>query len=147
MIQAFNFIVRFIGLSNITSSSNEIIDSNFQSITGIKAIIDFEENSSANIHERANAKTIFTPFVLKRAIPLPLQSPLLQWILKNISEPGFNILPEVLIEVLNESEEPATVIKLRNVSLVSWSLGELNAEKSELLIEEIALAYTSLSIQ
>lgn len=147
MIQAFNFIVRFIGLSNITSSSNEIIDSNFQSITGIKAIIDFEENASANINERANAKKIFTPVVLKRAIPLPLQSPLLQWILKNISEPGFNILPEVLIEVLNESEEPTIVIKLRNVSLVSWSLGELNAEKSELLIEEIALAYTSLSIQ
>ncbi len=147
MIQAFNFIVRFIGLSNITSSSNEIIDSNFQSITGIKAIIDFEENASANINERANAKKIFTPVVLKRAIPLPLQSPLLQWILKNISEPGFNILPEVLIEVLNESEEPTIVIKFRNVSLVSWSLGELNAEKSELLIEEIALAYTSLSIQ
>lgn len=147
MIQAFNFIVRFTGLTSTASSSSEVTDSSFHSINGIKATINNQEKSFANIREAGNAKAIFEPVVLKRAVPLPLQSPLLQWILKSINEPGFKVLPEVLIEVLNESYEPAIVIKLRNVSLFSWCLGELNAEKSELLVEEIALAYTSLSIQ
>lgn len=147
MVQAFNFIVRFVGLPNIGHATNEVVDSNFQSITGIKATIDSEEKFFSNIHEPKNVKKIFSPVVLKRAVPLPLQSPLLKWILKNINEPGFSTLPEVLIEILNESYEPAFIVILHNVSLVSWCLGELNAEKSELLIEEISLAYTSLHIQ
>lgn len=71
---------------------------------------------------------------------------LLQWALNSLNSQEIKLLPEVLIEVLNDEGNPDVIIILRNVSARSWSISDLHAEKSELLMEELVLDYHSVDI-
>ncbi len=137
-LPAFHFRVLFKGLEAISE-----IDSQFQSVTGIKAIRD--NNPAAGLERTAGA-TIFNPVVLKRGMVSPKHSVLLQWVIKSLHEPARHFLPEVLIEILNEENKPEIIIRLVKVSVRSWSAGDLHAEKSELLMEELVLDYTSIQL-
>jgi hypothetical protein len=55
-------------------------------------------------------------------------------------------LPEVLIEVLDEEHKPGLIVRLTKVTAAGWELGELNAGRSELLMEEITLHYKSIEL-
>jgi phage tail-like protein len=140
-IPAFHFRLSFKGLKG----KNDL-DHEFQSVSGIKATLDYENNFPGKKDEKNKVKTIFNPVVLKRGIVDPKRSALLQWILKCLNGSVYDPLPEVVIEVLNEKHKPQMTIKLKKVSIKSWAAGELNAEKSELLIEEITLDYQSIEL-
>jgi phage tail-like protein len=140
-ITAFHFRLSFNGLAGINDT-----DTKFQSVSGIKATLDFDNSSTRAKDETNVVKTIFNPVILRRGMVDPKQSVLLQWVFKCLNEPVYDPLPEVLIEVLNEEHVAEITIKLINVSVKSWSAGELNAQKSELLMEELALDYQSIEL-
>lgn len=136
LMTAFHFRVLFKGLG-----SKEETDFRFQSVTGIKAI---HPNPG---DEKRSATTQFGPVVLTRGVEQTTDSALRQWILQNLNKSSTDILPEVLIEVLNEEHKPGIIIRLKNATVAGWQLGELNAAKSELLMEEISLNYQSITME
>ena len=136
LMTAFHFRVLFKGLK-----VKEKTDSRFQSVSGIKAI------HSIPGDEKRSAATQFGPVVLTRAVEHSKDSALRQWILQNLNKSSPDILPEVRIEVLNEEHKPGMIIRLKNVTVAGWQLGELNAHKSELLMEEITLHYQSIAME
>jgi phage tail-like protein len=135
LLTAFHFRVLFRGLE-----SKGETDFRFQSVAGIKAI-----NLNPVVEKRSIA-TQFGPVILTRAIEGSVDSPLRQWILENLNKSSPGELPEVLIEVLNEEHKPEIIIRLKKVTVAGWQLGELHAEKSELLMEEITLHYQSIGM-
>jgi phage tail-like protein len=135
LMTAFHFRVLFRGLK-----LKEENDFRFQSVTGIKAFHLIPDD------EKRSAATQFGPVVLTRAVEPSTNSALRQWILQNLNKSS-DILPEVLIEVLDEEHKPGMIIRLKNVTVAGWQLGELNAEKSDLLMEEISLHYQSIGME
>lgn len=137
-LSAFHFKVLFKGLD-----TNEA-DSGFQSVSGLKAAIIRQEDSVRD--QNKNPVTLFNPLVLRRAITGNNNSPLRQWILRCLNASSPEPLPEVLIEVLNDKHSPEMIIRLTNVTAAAWELGELHAQKNELLMEEITLHYQSVEM-
>lgn len=140
---AFHFTVTYTGLTGTTSNE---ADAGFQSISGIKITMGSDANPALDKKGKDKVEAIFNPVVLRRAVVDPNSSPLMKWIFKCIDDSTPHALPLVSISVLNGEHTPLMTIQLKNVRLKSWSLGELNAEKGELLIEEIMLDYSSIKL-
>lgn len=137
-LPAFHFRVLFSGLNDLTEQ-----DSNFESVTGIQATA--TENSRLPQDEKKTI-TAFQPVVLKRAVTVPGKSGLRQWALKCLNKQAQESLHEARIEVLNEVQLPVLVVVLKDVYVISWGLGELHAQNSNLLMEEISLGYRSVDV-
>jgi len=141
MVPAFHFRVLFAGLDDLTEQ-----DSSFESVTGIHGMV-ADKNTGMPHQDEKNTTTVFQPVVLRRAVMLPGQSALREWALTclngNIQDP----IREVKIEVLNEEHSPVLVVVLKNVYVKTWALGELHAQKSNLLMEEISLGYHTIEIR
>jgi len=140
IIPAFHFRVLFRALKNATGA-----DTSFESVSGIQGALHHETADAGNRNEK-NSTVVFQPVVLRRPVVLPHHSGLLQWIINCLNKPVYDPLPEVLVEVLNEEHQPVITISLKEVSVRSWSLGELHAQKSGLLMEEILLDYKAIEI-
>jgi phage tail-like protein len=140
-LPAFHFRVVFKGLKGAGDT-----DSRFQSISGLKALAVMADTVSSDLHESKKNNTIFNPLVLRRAVSTANNSALSKWLLKSLNKSSSDPLPEVLIEVLNETHKVTLVFRLTHVTAAGWELGELNAQKSELLMEEITLHYTSIEL-
>lgn len=144
-LTAFHFRVLFKGLE----SSGET-DSRFQSVSGLKVTTEIPGNTEAPGFNPGNEKkstaTRYNPVILRRAVERSANSPLRQWVLKNLNKSSQQELPEILIEVLNEEHKPAIIVRLKKITAGGWQLGELNAAASELLTEEITLYYKSIEV-
>lgn len=140
MILAFHFRVTFTGLDGSHDQ-----DSSFESTAGIQAMV--PDNTTNLRRDEKTPVAVFLPVVLRRAVSQAEQSPLRQWVLRCLNEKRQDHLPEAKIEILNEEHLPVMTIVLRNVSVKSWTLGELHAQKSNLLMEEIGLSYQSVEVR
>jgi phage tail-like protein len=138
MVPAFHFRVLFSGLQDITEQ-----DSSFESVTGIGAAV--MDDIQISSHEKNNP-VAFQPVVLRRAIAVPGRSGLRTWVLKCLNQHVHEPLQQVKIEVLNEEQAPALVVVLKDVYVKTWALGELHAQNSNLLMEEISLGYRSIEV-
>ena len=141
LTMAYNFKVLFKGLEWVDE-----IDSKFHSVSGIKASL-IHENDPLKIKDRqSNVNTEYCPVILRRSIADPDRSALRKWILKCLNESVTDPLPEVVIEILKNDMTPEITVILRPVYFKSWELGELNAQKSEVLYEELILDYENIEI-
>lgn len=140
-IPSFHFRVSFNGLANATEA-----DTKFQSVSGIKVVLqNVSANNSSGQERNVLAKT-FEPVILRRGLADPKNSALLRWLFNYVNDGIYNPIPEVMIEILNEDHSPAMIVKLLKATPKSWSLGELHAERSEVLIEELTLDYQSIQL-
>jgi len=140
IVPAFHFRVLFAGLSDLTEQ-----DSSFESVSGIHGTL--VDNNTVPPHQPGkNGTTVFQPVVLRRAVSMPGRSALREWALNCLNGNAHDPLREVKIEVLNEEHLPLLVITLKNVYVKTWALGELHAQKSNLLMEEISLGYHTIEI-
>lgn len=137
-LPAFHFKVQCNGLKG-----NAAADADFESVTGLKLSV---VNTDSAVTDDKKLPVLFNPVVLKRAINQKFTSPLRQWVLKSLNGSKTTPLPEVLIQVLNEEHQPAITFRLVTVTAAGWQLGELNAQQSELLMEEITLQYRSIEV-
>lgn len=139
LLPAFHFNISFKELPDDNGN-----DHSFMSISGLKTYV--VPPVDDNKRPRKKLTTQFGPLILKRAVSTDQQSALRKWVLKNLAKPRKKLLPELLIEVLNEEHIPQMTFKVEHISAIGWELGELHAGKSELLMEEISLQYKSLTI-
>jgi len=137
-LTAFHFRIQFNGLKNDAEA-----DTHFQSVSGLKAMVAGTDNATAFV-DNISPPVLFNSIILKRAISEKNRSPLRQWVLKSLNGSKSTPLSEVLIQVLNEEHQPAITFRLTHVTAAGWQLGELNAQQSELLMEEFALQYQSI---
>jgi len=146
----FHFAVHF------SAGDRGSVDMRFQSVTGLDSSIDIEtikEGGENRFEHVIPTRRKFGPLVLKRGLVGPLNSPVAGWLKKTFEgEPfdlaaggeDFQVIDTVTIELLGEDHMPLMSWTVNNVWPRSWKIAELNAERSEVLIETLELNYNRL---
>ncbi|WP_020598753.1 phage tail protein [Spirosoma panaciterrae] len=140
----FYFAVTFEGLGVKDIKS---IDARFQSVTGLEAQIETEtvkEGGVNGFEHTLPGRRKYSDLVLKRGLLTPeASSELTKWCLKAFEQ--LEVQPINLeVALLGEGDErPQTLClwKVIHAWPKSWKMGELNAERGEVLIETLELSY------
>lgn len=123
------------------------IDMRFQSVTGLDSTLDTEplKEGGENRYEHVlPTRRKYGPLVLKRGVLLPEDKGLTAWLKKAFDEEKVQPIETVDISLLNEDHKPLITWTINNVWPKSWKIGELNAERGEVLIETLELNYNRL---
>jgi phage tail-like protein len=132
---------------NFTLSSASSVDMRFQSVTGLDASIDTEtirEGGENRFEHVIPARRKFGPLVLKRGLLGPKTSGVTAWLKKTFDEEKYQPLKTVTIYLLDEEHNALLHWTVNNVWPRSWKVGELNAERGEVLLETLELNYNYL---
>lgn len=138
---AFSFSVRITG-------NRADVDHAFQDVSGLdaeKVSTDLAEGGENRFVHKLPGRVKSKNLVLKRGIVL-ISSPLFGWC-KEVLEADFSkpIQPKSLtVSLLDEKQKPAMTWSLSNAWPAKWQIGALNAQRSEVAVETIELAYTRI---
>lgn len=138
-IVGFHFRVAFYGLS----SQNEV-DIGFQSVSGLDVEMETEtynEGGENRFSHRLPGQITYSTLVLRRGMHSPEDSALTQWLQDAFQNQHIVPLKNVQVDLLNEYHEVLMRWDLYHVWPIRWEVGELNAEKGEVLIETLELNY------
>ncbi|MBC7903304.1 MAG: phage tail protein [Gemmatimonadaceae bacterium] len=146
-IESFYQTVNFHFKVDFNFSPRDGIDVRFQSVAGLDVTMETESIKEAGENRFAHELPVrikATPLTLKRGLLKPSDSKLTDW-LKNVFR-GERIKPisTVNIALLGEDHQPLVYWTINNVWPRSWKVGELNAEKGEVLIETLELNYNRI---
>lgn len=138
----FHFKVEFTGLGAGD------IDARFQAVSGLSVEFETEtvkEGGENRFEHTLPVRTKFPDLVLKRGMLLE-NSKVFEWCMKAFQEREFKPC-NLLISLLNDKHEP-----LRSWNVVAawpkkWSVTELNAESSSVVIESLDLKYQYFTIK
>lgn len=125
----------------------ETVDMRFQSVTGLDATLETEsikEGGENRFEHVMPVRRKYGPLTLKRGLLMPSESGLTAWCKKAFDDEKVEPIPEVEIVLLNPEHEPLMYWIINNVWPRSWKIGELNAERGEVLIETLELNYNRL---
>jgi len=123
------------------------IDVRFQSVTGLDSTIETEtvkEGGENRFEHVIPVRRRYGPLVLKRGLIKPADSALTKWIQQAFDDEVFQPLTTVSISLLDQYHDPLMHWTINNVWPKSWKIGELNAERGEVLIETLELNYNRL---
>jgi phage tail-like protein len=137
----FHFSVNF----NLVAGTT--IDVSFQSVTGLDATIDTEvvrEGGENRFEHVIPTRRKFGPLILKRGILGPDTSDFTAWLKQTFDEEKYQPIPTVNIYLLDQYHKPLMTWTINNVWPRSWKVGELNAERGEVLLETLELNYNRL---
>jgi phage tail-like protein len=127
--------------------ANQIGEYEFQSVSGLNVELETEqvaEGGENRFKHKLPVSTRYPNLVLKRGIRV--DSALTKWCRDALE--NFDIKPTNLtISLLNENHEPLMTWNVVHAYPLKWSVSEFNAEKSQLAIESIELAYNYFNIQ
>ena len=135
----FHFNVLFENLPDGTAA-----DVRFQSATGLDVSFDVEnwkEGGENRFEHSFPGRRRYADLTLKRGLLLPVHSGLTEWFSEAFQNFSVKPLETVLVQLLDEKGKPLVVWKLAHVWPKSWKIGELNAERSDVLIETLELHY------
>jgi phage tail-like protein len=137
----FHFSVRF------TLSGAKELDVKFQSVSGLDGTIDtetFKEGGENHFEHVVPSRRKYGPLILKRGLLKPKDSGLTVWLQKAFDHGQFEVMQLVQINLLDEDHQPLMYWVVNNVWPRSWKIGELNAERGEVLLETLELNYNKL---
>lgn len=149
-VVGFHFAVHF------SAGDGGSVDIRFQSVAGLDSSIDIEtikEGGENRFEHVIPTRRKFGPLVLKRGLVGPISSPVANWLKRTFEgEPfdlatgkeAFQVIDTVIIDLLGEDHQPLMSWTVTNVWPRSWKIAELNAERSEVLIETLELNYNRL---
>ena len=140
----FHFSVEF------STIPGESIDVRFQSVSGLDSTMDTEsvkEGGENRFEHVMPTRRRYGPLTLKRGLLKPNDSKLTAWLKKAFDEEQIEVIPTVNIMLLGEDHKPMLKWTINNVWPRSWKIGELNAERGEVLIETLELNYNRLLFQ
>ncbi len=125
-------------------SERQTFDVRFQSVTGLDVQMETEaikEGGENRFEHVVPTRTKYSDLVLKRGLLSPAaKSGLTKWCLDAFD--NYNIQPVNLeVHLLNEKHDPIMKWDVVHAWPKNWKLGELNAERSEVLIETLELNY------
>lgn len=137
---AFHFSVSILGLDS---------EASFQEVNGIDSIVETEPvHGGGDNHSiyYLPKKVTHSDLVLKRAV-MTTTSSFYLWCQSVMGDLGsFRIVPlNLSVKLLDENHDPLCAWSIKNAYPVKWVLGDLNAMKNEVLIEEIHFKYSSVS--
>lgn len=129
----FHFLVEF---------GNQKDEYQFQSVSGLSVDLQTEEITEGG-ENRFTHKLPLRPrypnLVLKRG--LHVSSGLIDWCKAGVE--GFNFSPtDIIIKLLNDEHQPLITWNVVNAYPVKWTVGDFNAEESQIVIETIELSYS-----
>ncbi len=146
----FHFAVHF------SAGDSGSVDIRFQSVTGLDSTIETEtvkEGGENRFEHVIPTRRKFGPLLLKRGLAGTKNSAIANWLKKTFEgEPfdlatgkeAFQVIDTVVIDLLGEDHQPLMSWTATNVWPRSWKIGELNAERSEVLLETLELNYNRL---
>ena len=137
---AFHFSVSILGLD---------FEASFQEVHGIDSTVETEPvHGGGDNHSiyYLPKKVTHSDLVLKRALVTKTSSFYI-WCQSVMGDLGsFRIVPlNLSVKLLNEDHEPLCAWSIGNAYPVKWVLGNLDAMKNEVLIEEIHFKYSTVS--
>lgn len=125
------------------------LDVSFQSVSGLDVQIEKEalkEGGENHFEHQLPGRSKYTTLTLKRGVLKPKDSPLSDWCQQAFQNQIFSPLEIVDIELLDENQTVLMQWELSHVWPVSWKIGELNAERGEVLIETLELNYNTFKV-
>lgn len=132
----FHFMVHFDFLG-----SEESNDTLFREVTGLKSSLkveSYDEAGEGRFTHRMPGKPQYENLVLKRG--MLLNSKLHQWF-KNAIE-NFEVeTSNVRVVLRNDKDEPITQWTFFNCWPQAWSVNNLHAQQSDIMVDEITLVY------
>jgi phage tail-like protein len=123
------------------------IDVRFQSVTGLDATLDTEtikEGGENRFEHVIPVRRKYGPLTLKRGLLKPKDSKITEWLKQTFDGEMVKPIATVNISLLAEDHQPLMHWTINNVWPRSWKIGELNAERGEVLIETLELNYNRL---
>lgn len=126
------------------------LDINFQSVTGLDSTLETEtikEGGENRFEHIVPVRRKYGPLLLKRGLLTPAESGVTQWLQQAFDDVQVSPIPTVNIKLLNEDHQPLLQWTVNNVWPRSWKIGELNAERGEVLIETLELNYNYLLLK
>ncbi|SRR5260221_10103637 len=142
----FHFMVTFHGLPKAQD-----VDVRFQSVSGLDVEMETEpwkEGGENHFEHRLPTRTKYSAgLTLKRGLLGPGKSGLTDWFRDAFVHLKLQPLDVVSVELLNEKHEVLFKWDLEWVWPKSWKVAELNAERSEVLIETLELSYNRLAFK
>lgn len=132
----FHFQVVFEGLDDPKG-----VDSGFLSVGGLRAVAEAPVGSGI-VSGSPPDLPAFSVLILKRAVRSYAESALTRWFFSDIR--GAGPLSQARVDLLDVSHRPYISWLVYDLSPKSWTLNELNSERSEVLIETIELYYGRL---
>lgn len=137
---AFFFNVKFTGITE------QELDTHFQSVSGLSVDVQTEtvkEGGENRFEHVIPVRTKYQNLVLKRGIVT--DSKLIDWCLKTFQ--NLDIQPaDLTISLLNEKGEPLMTWNVVHAWPQKWSVEDLNAMESKVLIESLELQYQMFSV-
>lgn len=147
-VSGFHFVVSFINVTTEDEGESEstkfpiLPDISFSEVSGLGAEVETDEISEGgnnSFRYKLPKRTKYKNLVLKRALST-IPSILTTWI--NISLQNFEFHPcTVVVAILNEHSIPIKIWNFSNVYPIKVEYSSLNANKAELVIETLELAY------
>ena len=138
---AFHFKVEFL---DIQASGNDIL---FQSVSGLNVSLETESIKEAGenrFEHTLPTRSKYTDLVLKRG--LLGDSGVINWCKEAIEQ--LSVKPTtVVVILLNELHEPLMEWNLFHVWPKKWTIGDLDAGQSSVLIETIELNYNFFTVK
>ena len=147
----FHFMVEF-DFSNLKSEGFEKItaDLRFQSVAGLDSSLETEtikEGGENRFEHVIPIRRKYGPLTLKRGLMKTTDSTVSKWLKKAFDDEVVIPLPTVDVSLLDHDHASLMHWTLNNVWPRSWKIGELNAERGEVLIETLELNYNRLSFK
>lgn len=141
----------------------DAFDIRFQSVSGLDATLETEtvkEGGENRFEHVIPVRRKYGPLVLKRGLLSPQESELTKWLKRAFDNEVVQPIETLNITLLdegkptngeergnenrNQEREPLMYWTINNVWPRSWKVGELNAERGEVLIETLELNYNRL---
>lgn len=123
------------------------VDVRFQSVTGLDSTLEtdtIKEGGENRFEHVIPVRRKYGPLNLKRGLLKPGDSKLTDWLKESFDGENVKPIATVTITLLGEDHQALMHWTVNNVWPRSWKLGELNAERGEILIETLELNYNRL---
>lgn len=136
----FHFKVEFL---DIQDEANDIL---FQNVSGLEVSLETEsikEGGENRFEHTLPTRSKYNDLVLKRGVLK--DSSVIKWCRKAIERFEFQPIT-VLVHLLNEEHEVLIEWRLFHAWPKKWSVAELNAEQSAVLVETIELNYNFFKV-
>ena len=135
----FHFMVIFNGFGK------KSVDVRFQSVSGLDVQMETESIKEGGQNDFEHVVPVRTKYssaaVLKRGVIPPGNSQLTDWCIRTFQQRKVEPLDLVSVHLLDEDHNVCAAWDLEHVWPKSWKVAELNAERSEVLIEQIELHF------
>lgn len=137
----FHFLVSF------KPNDTDSIDTRFQSVSGLDSTLETEvvkEGGENHFEHVIPVRRKYGPLILKRGLLGPEASDITAWLKQAFDEEKIKPIGTVDILLLNPDHKALMQWTINNVWPRSWKIGELNAERGEVLIETLELNFNKL---